>query len=139
MILLDTSGLLAAIDGAQRDHEAAARALRGAQPPLVLSPFVLAELDYLLATRVGVRAELALLGEVGRGAYQLAPFGASDVTAAAVVIDQYADVELGLADASIVVLADRHDTRDLLTLDERHFRAVRAPDGGAFRLLPSDG
>lgn len=37
------------------------------------------------------------------------------------------------------VLADRVGTNDLLTLDERHFRAVGTGDGGAFRLLPSDG
>ena len=46
MILLDTSGLLSAIDSSQTQHEAAARALRAAGPPLLLSPFVLAELDY---------------------------------------------------------------------------------------------
>ena len=57
MILLDTSGLLAAIDSKQRHHDAAARSLRAAQAPLLLSPFVLAELDYLLATRVGLDAD----------------------------------------------------------------------------------
>lgn len=46
---------------------------------------------------------------------------------------------IGLADASLVVLAARAATRSLLTLDERHFRAVRPQQGGAFRLLPADG
>ena len=53
MIILDTSGLLAAIDRSERHHESAVAALRQAAAPWVLSPFVLAELDYLLATRVG--------------------------------------------------------------------------------------
>ncbi|MEA2234772.1 MAG: hypothetical protein QOD83_4588, partial [Solirubrobacteraceae bacterium] len=53
MILVDTSGLLAALDAAQRLHREAAVSLAAASPPLLLSPFVLAELDYLLATRVG--------------------------------------------------------------------------------------
>jgi predicted nucleic acid-binding protein len=44
----------------------------------------------------------------------------------------------GLADASIVVLADRYATLDLLTLDERHFRAVRGLGNRPFRLLPAD-
>jgi predicted nucleic acid-binding protein len=68
VILLDTSGLLAAIDGSQHQHAEAAAALRQASAPLLLSPFVLAELDYLLATRVGVRAQRAMLDEVARGA-----------------------------------------------------------------------
>ena len=56
MILLDTSGLLAAIDRSQHQHAQAAAALRQARLPLLLSPFVLAELDYLLANRVGAHA-----------------------------------------------------------------------------------
>ncbi len=138
MILLDTSGLLAAIDGRQRHHAAAARSLRAARPPLLLSPFVLAELDYLLATRVGLNAELALLGEVARGAYQLATFSADDVAAASEVIERYLSLELGLADASIVVLAERYGITDVLTLDERHFRAITPATGKAFRVLPLD-
>jgi len=138
VILLDTSGLLAAIDASQTGHAGARRALESADAPLVLSPFVLAELDYLLATRIGVAAELALLDEVSAGAYELAPFGPSDVTAARRVIDAYRDLELGLADASIAVLAERLDAHTVLTLDERHFRALRRPSGRAFRLLPAD-
>jgi uncharacterized protein len=138
VILLDTSGLLAAIDGSQRQHSAAARVLRAAEPPLLLSPFVLAELDYLLATRMGASAELALLEEVGAGAYQLEPFERQDVVAATEVLSAYPSLDLGLADASIVVLAARHGTLDVLTLDERHFRALRGPKGRPFRLLPAD-
>jgi uncharacterized protein len=136
VIVLDTSGLLAAIDGSQRQHAVAAAALKAARPPFVLSPFVLAELDYLLATRVGQEAELALLDEVARGAYRLEPFGAGDVAAAREVLVRYADLEIGLADASIVVLAERHGVADVLTLDRRHFEALRGPAGRAFRILP---
>jgi predicted nucleic acid-binding protein len=45
---------------------------------------------------------------------------------------------LGLADASIVVLGERHGAREVLTLDERHFRPVRTRDRRRFRLLPAD-
>lgn len=138
MILLDTSGLLAAIDASQAGHSGAVDALRAAPPPWILSPFVLAELDYLLATRVGLRAERALLGEVARGVYRLEPFEAADVAAAERIIGRYPGLEIGLADASIVVLATRYAVRDVLTLDERHFRSLRGPGGRAFRILPAD-
>ena len=138
MILLDTSGLLAALDGSERQHPAAAAVLRAAEPPLLLSPFVLAELDYLLAKRVSPRAAEALLTEVARGAYQLEPFDRDDIAAAVAVVRRFTDVGLGIADASIVVLADRHQTTDVLTLDERHFRVLRAMRGRAFRILPAD-
>ena len=138
MILLDTSGLLAALDSSQRHHDAAAAALRDAEPPLLLSPFVLAELDYLLATRVGLQAEMALLEEVAGGAYQLEPFDGEDVAVATQLVQRYASVDLGLADASIVVLAERHATSAVLTLDERHFRTVLGPGGRPFLVLPAD-
>ena len=136
MILLDTSGLLAAMDASQRSHEACRDALAGARGPLLLSPFVLAELDHLLATRVGIAAELALLDEVGRGAYQLESMAAVDVEQARDLVERYRDLDLGLADASVVVLATRHGTWDVLTLDERHFRALRGPQGQVFTIMP---
>lgn len=138
MILLDTSGLLSAIDGSQRHHADCAAALSKASPPLLLSPFVLAELDYLLSQHVGSDAQVALLDEVARGAYQLEPFGRADVAAARKVLEKYASLRIGLADASIVVLAERHRAREVLTLDERHFRALRTSDRKGFKLLPLD-
>jgi len=138
VIILDTSGLLAAVDASQPAHEAARRALESAPPPWILSPFILAELDYLLATRVGQPAARALLAEVGRGVYRLDSLEPAEIAAAKRLIGRYAELEIGLADASLVVLANRYGVRDLLTLDERHFRALRGPGGRPFRLLPAD-
>jgi predicted nucleic acid-binding protein len=137
VILLDTSGLLAALDASQQWHADAAASLNAASPPRLLSPFVLAELDYLLLTRVGDRARSSLLAEVERGAYTLAPMSHLDVGRASQVIRQHADLQISLADASIVVLAERHGTTDVLTLDQRHFR-VLTPRGKPFRILPAD-
>jgi predicted nucleic acid-binding protein len=138
VIILDTSGLLSAIDASQTHHRKAAAALMQAEAPRFLSPFVLAELDYLLATRVSRRAEQALLGQVADGVYQIESFDAGDIARVIEVLDHYADLDLGLADASLIVLSERHKVLDLLTLDERHFRAVRGAGGKAFRVLPAD-
>ncbi|MEX1129406.1 MAG: VapC toxin family PIN domain ribonuclease [Vicinamibacterales bacterium] len=138
MIVLDTGGVYAALDASEALHGRAVAALVAATPPRLLSPFVLAELDYLVATRVGHEAQMALVGEVTRGAYQLEPFSSEDVGHAKRIMDRYADLRIGLADASVVVLANRHRTLDLLCTDERHFRALRGPGGKPFRLLPYD-
>ena len=138
MIILDTSGLLAAIDASQDHHAASVAALEAARAPLLLSPFVLAELDYLLAKHVGPHAQEAFLDEVARQAYQLESFDSEDVGEARRVMDRYGDLSIGLADASLVVLAMRYGVTDLLTLDERHFRAILGPRGVPFRLLPAD-
>lgn len=138
MIVLDTGGLYAALDANEALHGRAVAALAAAKPPRVLSPFVLAELDYLIGTRVGHDAQMALVDEVVRGAYQLEPFSAEDLGHARRIMERYADLQIGLADASVVVLANRHRTLDLLCTDQRHFRALRGTGGRSFRLLPTD-
>ena len=137
MIVLDTSGLLANYDRSDHHHNSVSQLLMQPQRRL-LSPFVLAEVDYLVTRIAGQSVALIVLDDVIRGAYELAPFAASDVAAAKSVIEQYADLHLGIADASLVVMAERYECLDLLTLDQRHFRAVRSLRGQAFRLLPHD-
>ena len=138
MIVLDTGGVYAALDGNEALHGRAVAALVAATPPRVVSPFVLAELDYLIASRVGHQAQMALIDEVTRGAYQLELFAPEDVDHARRIMERYADLRVGLADASVVVLASRYRTLDLLCTDERHFRVLRGTGGKPFRLLPFD-
>ena len=138
MIVLDTGGLYAALDANEALHGRAVAALVAATPPRVMSPFVLAELHYLIASRVGHQAQLALIDEITRGVYQLEPFSSEDVGHAKRIMERYADLHIGLADASVVVIANRHRAWDLLCTDERHFRALRGTGGKPFRLLPFD-
>jgi len=104
--------------------------------PLIVSPYVLAELDYHLLDRWGVRSELAALAELQSGAWKLAQFDAADLRMAYSIIERYRDQEIGLTDASLVVLADRYRTDRILTLDHRHFNVLRTADGAPFKLLP---
>jgi uncharacterized protein len=97
---------------------------------------VAAELDYLLATRVGARAAVGVVRELAGGAYLLPCLDGDDLVVVGDVMERYADLELGLTDASLVVLADRYATARILTLDHRRFAAVRALGGDAFSLLP---
>ena len=138
MILLDTSGLLAALFVDQRRHAECARVFTEAEGPLVLSPFVLAELDYLVAKLAGEAVERELLAEVARGAYRLAEVDARDVEEARVVIERHGGLGVGLADAMTVVLSRRLGCLDVLTLDERHFRVLRGFKDRPFRVLPTD-
>lgn len=139
MILVDTSGLLSAMFADQRHHEVCARILREAQHPRILTPYVIAEADYLIQKYGGVEAELLFLEELAGGAYALSTFGPQDIAKAKEIVSKYRDLGIGLADASIVVDAGVYECRDVLTLDLRHFRALRPPGGRrAFRILPAD-
>lgn len=136
MIVADTSGLVALFNRAEPSHVAAVAAVRAQHEPLVVSPYVIAELDYLTATRVGPAAAVAVVRELAGGAYLLPALDEDDLRVAADVLERYAGQAIGVVDASLVVLADRYATRTLLTLDRRLFSVVRSLGGAPFELLP---
>lgn len=138
MIVLDTSGLLAALFVDQKRHRECAEVLRAAEPPLLLTPFVLAELDYLVGKLGGVQVQLELLAEVAAGAYDVVAFGREEIDLCRSLIERFVDQQIGLADASVVVTARRYGTAGVLTLDDRHFRVLPGPEGRPLRILPAD-
>jgi uncharacterized protein len=139
VIIADTSGLYAIFNRRQSEHQAARAAVERDGGPLVLSPLVLAELDYFVLVRLGAQAEQMVLAELRSQAYRLALFTGDDFKLASEVAAKYGDMQLGLTDASIVVQAAQHKTTRILTLDHKHFGAVRPLTGDAsFTLLPRD-
>jgi len=136
VIIADTSGLLALFNRREPAHVAVRAYVEAAGEELVVSPYVLAELDCLLATRVGGDGELAVLRELVGGAYVLANLEAEEVARAVEMIERYRDLGIGIADASLVVLAERFRTRTILTLDRRRFEVVRPIGGGRFKIVP---
>ncbi len=135
-MIADTSGLLAYYNAAEPAHERVKAAVESATEPLVVSPFVVAELDYLLSTRVGVAAEVAVLKELGSGAYELPALTSADIATCAQIVERYSDQEIGVTDASLVLLANRFDTRTILTLDRRHFGVLKSLQGKRFVVVP---
>ncbi len=135
-MIVDTGALLAFFDIDEPDHGTVSAVLDAATEPLVVSPYVVAELDYLVASRLGVSAELAVLRELTGGAWDLAAIDVEDLVKTRAVIERYADQSIGVADASNVILADRYRTRTIVTLDHRHFDVLRPLSGGRFRILP---
>jgi uncharacterized protein len=136
MIIADTSALLALFNRGDHAHTKVVTFLDANDEPLAVPPFVVAELDYLVATRIGVQAELAVLRELAGGAYDLPALDAGDLSVCADLIHKYADQNIGVTDASIAVLAKRYQTTSILTLDHRHFGVLRSIDGAPFTLLP---
>jgi predicted nucleic acid-binding protein len=139
LIICDTSGLIAAYSARDEHHQLVAEILRNDRGLLVVSPFVLAELDYMMSQRAGVGQELKVLGDVAAGIYTLPDFDRFAIAQVAALVERYKHLRIGLADASIVVLAAQYGTTRLLTLDERHFRAIRPLHAAAFTILPADG
>jgi predicted nucleic acid-binding protein len=137
-LVLDAAPLVALADTKEPQLEALLRIRDEEEGQLVLPASVAAEVDYLLGVRFGEAARRAFLSDLAAQRYDVACLEADDYRAVAELDIRYSDLGLGLADCSIMVLAERYETRRLLSFDERHFRAVAPLQGGSFELLPAD-
>lgn len=135
MIVADTGAVLALFDR-RETHHAAVRAVFDADPESWLLPWaVLPEIDYLVSTRLGVRAQRVWLDDLAQGAFAVEWGKTDDLPLAHALIRRYASLDMGLVDAVVMVIAERLGA-DIATVDLRHFGAVRLKH--APRLLPRD-
>lgn len=136
-LVLDTAPLLAALDASDPDRGARASLLLDAAEDLVVPGLVLAELDYWCHERLSVEVWLAFLEDVLAGAHRIEAPSTADLRRCHDLQRSYADLRLGVVDASVVALAERLSEPKVGTLDHRHFSVVRPAYVDALRLVPS--
>ena len=136
MLIVDAGPLYAAADRSDPDHRRCAELLTRARGPLLVPALVVTEVTYLVGGRLGAKAELAFARALASGELVLEPLDPSDLGRVTELVEQYLHLPLGIADASVVALAERLEATTLATLDRRHFSAVRPRHAPAFDLLP---
>lgn len=136
MIIADTCLLLAFFKSDDADHAAARTVMAAHRGEVIVSPLVVAELGYLVQRHLGVQAEIDVMTELAEGDYDIPLVSGPDLAACGQVLQDYADLAIGITDATLVILADRYNTRRIGTFDRRHFSALRGLDGHPFELLP---
>lgn len=137
-LIVDAAPIVALADESEPLCEVIEALLRDEPGALVIPAPVTAEIDYLLGQRVGRTAQRAFLADLAAGRFVVALLEPRDHARALDLDARYADLNLGLADLAVVLMAERYRTRRLLTFDERDFRAVAPIQGGSFELLPID-
>lgn len=130
MIVLDTSAILALEDRNDVHHIRAMSAIDVRQP-LVLPAGILAEVDYMVTSRIDGVAMVPVLESLEEGLL-IIDCGDVDVTRVRELIERYADLPLGYADAAVMACAERLDA-DVLTFDRRDFDVVAGE--GMFRIV----
>jgi uncharacterized protein len=138
-LIVDAGALYAQADADEPRHEAVAQVLRSTREDLVTSELAIAEADYLILDRLGVDVELAFLADLASGAFQVECLTRTEIEQASGLVEKHRDLKLGLADASLVILAARFHTNRIVSFGERAFRAIAPVTGGAFLMLPADG
>jgi len=137
-LVIDAAPLVALADAHEPRRDEILDLLRAERGSLFIPAPVTAEIDYLLGRRFGAAARRAFMEDLAARRYESPGLDPADYEAALDLDRRYADLNLGLADLSVAVLAHRLGTRRILTFDQRHFRAVRPIQGGAFTVLPAD-
>jgi hypothetical protein len=137
-LICDAAPLVALADKDEPQRDRLLELLRQEPGELVLPAQVAAEVDYMVGARLGQTARRAFLEDLAARRYEVACLAPGDYATVASLDARYADLELGLSDCAVIVLAARFDTVRLLTFDERDFRPVEPLQGGAFQLLPAD-
>ena len=131
-LLCDTGALLDYLVVTAPDHRAFREAINLSRTRYVPG-LVLAEVDYFL--RRERRAMEALMRDLSRGAFTYAAPTLTILDRAMDIDRQFADLGLGLVDASIVALAEELGVYRLATREVRHFSAVRVRGGKGFDLV----
>ncbi len=134
LAIVDSGPLYAAADTADDAHAVSLATLQRRDLQLVLPTLVVAEVTYMIGRRLGHRAEARFLR--GLGQLDVEAPAAQDWPRIAELVEQYGNFPLGGADASVVALAERLGTECVITLDRRHFGAIRPRHCAALQLLP---
>lgn len=136
MIVVDTGVLYSYFVAEDPAQQRVAALIETPGEVCVVSPFVIAELDYLVLSRFGQAAERAVLTELLEGPYELPEITPGDLATCRDLTERYHDKALGVTDASLLVLAHRYATTRIATFDRRHFTTLRGLDDRPVELLP---
>jgi predicted nucleic acid-binding protein len=136
VIVVDTGVLLAAVSSRDRHHRESAEVLAAHAGELVTPALVIAETSWMIESVMGPQAESAFVTSVANGELGVEDLGTDDYRRCAELIAQYADLGLGLVDASVVAVAERLGLTTVATLNRRDFLVVRPNHCEALELLP---
>jgi predicted nucleic acid-binding protein len=103
---------------------------------LVVPAFVVTQVCFLLEREGGPKLEAGFVRSLAAGDFLVAQVDSAALERAADLTTTYADLPLGLVDASVVALAEQLGVQETATLDRRHFSVVRPRHVNAFTLLP---
>lgn len=134
MIVADTGPLLAAAFSGDEAHALAAALVMAAGRDLLVPDPVAVEADWLIRSRMGHRAAQLFLTALADGDPVRAALSGSQFARAVAIDRHYADLGLGLVDASVMAVAETEES-PVLTFDFAHFRAAPPTRGGTWPLV----
>lgn len=133
-VLVDTGPIVAILSGADEHHEACIRQFEQIRMPLSTCWPVITEAAWLLQSYPADIERMLSLCD-GR-TFKLLTLDETDLVGIAAVLGKYEDLDIQLADASLVHLANRENIETIFTLDRRDFSVLRLAHGKKIRVIP---
>ena len=108
-----------------RYHEVAVASLKRLDDRLVTTWPVLTETCHLLLTRLGPNSQVRFMQSFVAGAFGVFSLEGADARQLSELMQKYANLPMDLADASLVLLAERLGHGRILSTDQRDFQSYR--------------
>ncbi len=135
MIIADTGFWVALANDRDKYHGLAADTIDILTEPLITTWPVMTEVCHLLLKRGGVEAELSFIQSYKKGAFAVFNLKEEHTERLVKLMEQYSDLPMDLADASLVILAEYLKDGRILTTDQRDFHAYRWKNNFPFRNI----
>ena len=134
MALADTGYWIALANRRDHWHTRAVSATKRLAEPLIVTWPVLTETCHLLLARLGIDEELQFMQQVARVA-DIHEIRADRLPEIQALMEQYRDLPMDLADASLVLAANDLQNGRILSTDQRDFRTYRWKERQPFHNL----
>lgn len=135
MIIADTGFWVALIDQQDRYHAPAEQALQKYNEPLITTWPVMTETCYLLLRNKGASVASSFMQSFGQGLFSVFHLQQSHATSISQLMQQYANLPMDLADASLIILAEHLGHGRIFSVDQRDFNAYRWKSTQPFQNL----
>jgi len=137
VIIVDTSALLAMHDPREKSHLELRKIAQSRKQELIISPYVVAEFDYMISKANSADFSLRALNNLLIAPFELVQLTTADFITATEVMAKYQDLNIGITDASLIALAARFEANKIMTLDRRHFSAMKLLSGKPVQMIPN--
>lgn len=138
MLIADAGFYYALADRRDRHHARALAVLGTLDEPLITTWPVLTETTHLMTRRLSAGVAVQFMVNIADGFSLIQSFDVAETRRMSELMQRYAALPMDLADASLVLLAERLGDGRILSTDQRDFETYRFKNRQPFRnlLLP---